>query len=227
MIDNRRFFNLSAWGYDFITRQEIWRDQIRKTLSHAGDLISLDRILDLGCGPGISSFVLGEALSDVEIIGVDVSDAMIRRARRHRERSYGHLENVSFRRADVYDLHLDQGSFDLVVGHSFLYLLPDRGEALCAIHRVLRPGGRLVLMEPNAEGNLLSAVGRSGDLHWLRSPWTATRFATSMVLWRIVSRSQGQLRADKLGRLFGEAGFNDCDVNLTLGGLGLHATGRK
>lgn len=227
MINNRRFFNLTAWGYDFITGQDIWRDQIRRTLSYVDDLGRLERVLDLGCGPGISSFVLADALEEASIVGIDVADGMIRRARHHHERTYGHLDHVEFHRADVYALPFDEESFDFAVGHSFLYLLPHRREALCAIYEVLRPGGTLVLMEPDAEGSLARTVRRPSDTGWIRAPIASARFATSMVLWRLVSRSKGQLRADELKALFRDAGFDDCGVESTLGGLGHHAVGRK
>ncbi len=227
MMDNRRLFNWTAWGYDFITRQEIWREQIRQTLTYAQDPQGLEEVLDLGCGPGISTFVFGEALVDAKIVGVDVAEKMIRRARAHHLTSYSHLENVKFDRADVYDLPFEAESFDLAVGHSFLYLLPDRLNALRSILEVLRPGGILVLMEPNAEGTVAQALRHVEGRRWLRSPFAAGRFATSMVMWRIVSRSQGQLRKDELEGLFEGAGFYGCHVQPTLGGLGLHAVGKK
>lgn len=227
MIDNRRFFNLAARGYDFITRQDIWRDQIRRTLSYVDEPGRLERILDLGCGPGISTFVLGETLEEASIVGIDVAEQMIRRARYHHEREYGHLENVEFRRADVYELPFEEESFDLAVGHSFLYLLPERGEALCAIYDVLTTGGTLVLMEPDAEGSLARAVRRPSDTGWVRSPLASVRFAISMVLWRLFSRSKGQLRAGELQELFRKAGFEKCGVESTLRGLGHHAVGRR
>lgn len=227
MVENRQFFNLTAWGYDFITGQDIWREQIGRTLSYVDDPQRLERVLDLGCGPGISTFVLGETLERVSITGIDVADRMIRRAHAHHEREYADLDNVEFRRADVYDLPFRAQSFDLAVGHSFLYLLPDRKEALRGIYDVLRPGGMLVLMEPDADGSLARAIRRPSDMGWVRSPVASARFATSMVLWRLFSRSKGQFRARELEGLFREAGFDDCGVESTLGGLGHHAVGRK
>ena len=69
-------------------------------------------------------------------------------------------------------------SLDLAVGHSFLYLIPDRGAVLREVRRVLAPGGTLVLMEPNEDASLPHAV-REGARRCrvaLRRPWDASRF---------------------------------------------------
>lgn len=225
MSTNRRFFNLTAWGYDFITRQDVWRTQIEATLSFIDRPERIEHIIDLGCGPGISSFVLAERLPDASILGVDISDQMIHRARRHHQRHYSHLNNLEFTRCDVYDLPFETASFDLAIGHSFLYLLPDRGGALAAIRRILANGGRLVLMEPNAQGSLREALQTMPRTPLVRAPISTTRFATSMLLWQLVSRTRGRISPDKLRELFEQASMEDVIVRPTLHGLGLHATG--
>ena len=52
-------FNVVALGYDVMTRQDLWRDQIARTLDFVDAGRAGLRVLDLGCGPGVSAFALG------------------------------------------------------------------------------------------------------------------------------------------------------------------------
>ena len=228
MIDNRRFFNLSARAYEVLVHQDYWRTQIARLLDHVSPREGL-RVLDLGCGPGISAFVLAERLGPkATVVGVDLADTMIDRARHHHRTRHARLANVRFEVADATALPLPDGAFDLVTGHSFLYLVPDRPGVLREARRVLAPGGTLVFMEP-ARGGSLTAAAReastaAGEL-W-RRPLAASRFTASMVAWRLVSGVAGRLDEAEVRRLFTEAGFVRVECHPTLAGLGLHCVGR-
>ncbi|RMG20762.1 MAG: methyltransferase domain-containing protein [Deltaproteobacteria bacterium] len=224
----RLVFDLGAAGYDFLTDHTLWREQVARVLDHAP--AGVRAVLDLGCGPGVSTFVLAERLPDAaEVVGIDFSGEMIRRARRHHLRRHAELRHLRFLEADVTDLPFDAGRFDLAVGHSFLYLLPEKERALREIRRVLRPGGHLVLMEPNAEGSLLRAAlalpARRERL--LRAPLAAPRLGTSMLLWRLASGAAGRLSEGRVRQLFEASGFEAIEVLPTLAGLGLHCIGRR
>lgn len=223
-------FNVGSRFYDVITAQGYWRDQIGRALQLAAPSMGELKVLDLGCGPGVSTFVLAERLGPrAELVGIDLAHKMIARARRHQRRRFGLIENVRFEQADAARMSFVDASFDLALGHSFLYLVPDQAAVLREVMRVLRPGGALVLMEPNARGTLPQAARASiAQLpEALRHPWQASRFVTSMVLWRVVSAGAGQLEAHQLLDLFRDAGFGDVATHQTLGGLGLHCIGRK
>lgn len=221
-------FELGADGYDFLTGERYWREQIARVLDYA-EVRSDLRVLDLGCGPGVSSFVLAERLGPgAEIVGIDLAARMLARAERHHRRRHPELTGVRFERADATALPFEDGRFDLAVGHSFLYLVPDRPAVLAEVRRVLAPGGRLVLMEPSREGSLLEAARHAGGVRAaLRDPFDATRFATAMVLWRLVSGAAGRLDRAEAARLLSEAGFREVAIHPTLGGLGIHCVGRR
>ncbi|MGM0574361.1 MAG: class I SAM-dependent methyltransferase [Myxococcota bacterium] len=218
-----------ARAYEFLTRQRLWHDQIARVLDHAPDLPDAPRVLDLGCAWGVSSFVLAERLGPAaRVVGVDLSRPMIARARRHHAERFPHLRGVSFLRADATALPFEDGAFDLAAGHSFLYLCPDRPGVLAEVRRVLGPGGRLVLMEPSAGGSLpRAAMTARVALPAVRAdPIAAARFAASMVGWRVASLVSGRLAPARLIALLREAGFESATCRPTLGGLGLHASGR-
>lgn len=220
-------FELGASPYDLLTDQALWRDQVLRVLDHVP--VRPRRILDLGCGPGVSAFALGEHLgAETEIVGIDIAKRMIALAERHHLRDHPHLDRVRFQHADATALPFDDRGFDLAVGHSFLYLCPDRPAVLREVRRVLRPGGTLVLLEPAAEGSLPRAALRAipeAPVLW-RHPLDAPRFLASMVLWRTVSVAAGRLDPHLVDRLFGDAGFVEVYTRPTLGGLGLHCVGR-
>ncbi|RME70011.1 MAG: class I SAM-dependent methyltransferase [Planctomycetota bacterium] len=221
-------FDLGAAPYDWLTRQALWREQIARVLAHVRG--SPRRVLDLGCGPGVSAFVLAERLGpDAQVTGIDLSPKMIERAEAHLARRYPQLASrVRFEVADATRTRFEDAAFDLAVGHSFLYLVPDRPAVLREVRRLLAPGGTLVLMEPNARGSLLTAAQRArahaGEL--LRRPSAALRFVASMVLWRTVSGAAGRIEPEQARRLLTEAGFDACEIHPTIAGLGLHLVGR-
>ncbi len=223
-------FNAGSRFYDLMTAQRYWHRQVGRALDLAAPAMGELRVLDLGCGPGVSTFVVAERLGPrAELVGIDLAKQMIRRARNNQRRRFKRLENVRFERADAGRLSFPDNSFDLALGHSFLYLVPDRPAVLREVQRVLRPKGTLVLMEPNALGSLRQAALSSLDQlpAVMRNPWQAGRFATSMVLWRVVSARAGRLEAPQLEDLFRDAGFGEVATHPTLGGLGLHCIGRK
>jgi ubiquinone/menaquinone biosynthesis C-methylase UbiE len=107
-----------------------------------GLLARTQRALDVGCGIGRLSVALADRFE--EVVGVDISDAMLSRARE----LHGARPGLSFRQAPADDLGiLENASFDLVLTRLVLQHLPSRTAILRALDemlRVLRPGGLLV-----------------------------------------------------------------------------------
>jgi ubiquinone/menaquinone biosynthesis C-methylase UbiE len=94
-------FNAGASIYDLLTAQRYWREQIASVLAHVDRPRPL-RVLDLGCGPGVSTFVLAERLGEgSELLGVDLAHEMVARARRHHQRCHASLSTVRFEQADA------------------------------------------------------------------------------------------------------------------------------
>jgi len=171
-------------------------------------------ILDLGCGPGVSTFELAAQLPRAQLIGVDVAPRMLAQARR---RSPARLR-VAWLQGDAARLPIGDGCVDACTGHSFLYLVADRIAVLQEVHRVLKPGGQLVLMEPNAR-----AASMSGVLAVSRDP----RHLLSVSLWRPFSRLHGRFTPASLVATLEGAGFINCHADETFGGLGLLASATK
>jgi ubiquinone/menaquinone biosynthesis C-methylase UbiE len=195
--------------YAWMTSQGPWEANCKDMAARLPP--SARHIVDLGCGPGVSAFELARTIPEASVIGLDIAARMLEQARRRQARS-GVADRVGWVRGDAHHLPFPDASLDAMTGHSFLYLVPQPERALAEIHRCLRPGGRLVLMEPQHRGGTLRNV-----LKLSKDP----RFLLSMSLWRPVSRMQGQFTRTSLGDALERAGFGSLEIEPTLGGLGL------
>ena len=102
------------------------------------------RILDVGCGPG---FYVAELLDEVgaegSIVGIDRSPQMLAvAARRCQGRG-----NVQFHEGDATSLPVEDAGFDAALSVQVLEYVADADAALAELHRVLRPGGRVVVWD--------------------------------------------------------------------------------
>jgi ubiquinone/menaquinone biosynthesis C-methylase UbiE len=130
-------------------QREAWHDLLSRLVGRAPQ-----RVLDVGCGTGFLALRLAELGHTVS--GVDLSGQMIEQARRKAEQAA--LEIV-FRVADGADLDSADEAYDLVVARHVIWNLPDPERGVAEWLRVLRPGGRLLLVEGKWADN--EALARS------------------------------------------------------------------
>jgi SAM-dependent methyltransferase len=97
-----------------------------------------DNILDVGCGSGWLARLLAERVPDGRVVGLDVSDEMIRRARQN----LADTENVLFVVAGADEIPWDPNFFTHAISVESAYYWPDPARGLKEIHRVLQDGGR-------------------------------------------------------------------------------------
>ncbi|MBI4198900.1 MAG: class I SAM-dependent methyltransferase [Chloroflexi bacterium] len=102
------------------------------------------RVLDCGCGVGWGTAMLAEAARWT--VGVDMAEPVVRYARER----YGH-PRLTYVAMDVTRLAFPAGTFDLVVSIEVFEHIADSEAFLVELHRVLRPGGHVVLSTPNAQ----------------------------------------------------------------------------
>jgi SAM-dependent methyltransferase len=105
-------------------------------------LASDENVLDIGCGTGWLVRLLAEHLPEGRVVGVDLSDEMIARARRR----YVDLENVMFVRGEADELPWDANFFTRVISVESAYYWPDPARSLREIFRVLQEGGSAWLL---------------------------------------------------------------------------------
>ncbi|MFL6734886.1 MAG: class I SAM-dependent methyltransferase, partial [Sphingomicrobium sp.] len=99
------------------------------------------RILETAAGTGIVTEAIRRALPDAEIVATDLNQAMLDMAAAAR-----HLTGVEYQQADALDLPFDEDSFDLVVCQFGVMFYPDKVRGNAEAHRVLRKGGRYLLV---------------------------------------------------------------------------------
>jgi len=140
------------------------------------------RYVDLGIGDGMLTLMLAEVAESVT--AVDLSPEMLRQLE-SRARAKG-ISNVEVVEADIEDLPLEDGEYDVAVLSQALHHASDPARCLAEARRILKPGGKVLVLD-------LLAHGES----WVRD--------------RLQHRHLGFTEGD-LNRLMAEAGFDDVAV---------------
>jgi ubiquinone/menaquinone biosynthesis C-methylase UbiE len=104
-----------------------------------------DAILDVGCGGGRTVHRLAEMALLGKVYGVDYSEASVA-ASQSLNRTSLESGRVVIQKASVSHLPFPDDSFDLVTAVETQYYWPDRPRDLCEIHRVLKPGGTVLMI---------------------------------------------------------------------------------
>jgi len=104
------------------------------------------RIIDVGTGPGYLPLELARRSEKLEVIGVDVSPAMVKMATKNAEDS-NLSARVRFEIGDAANLPFEQGYFDFAVSTFSLHHWSHPVESLQEIHRVLRQGGGVYIYD--------------------------------------------------------------------------------
>jgi ArsR family transcriptional regulator len=135
---SQQFFASSAGQWDRL-RADLFGDVSWRAL--LGLLPADWTVGDLGCGTGA---LLAELAPHVErVMGIDASDEMLASARAR----LSDLPNADLRRGSLEALPIDADALDAAVMMLVLHHLPSPGAALVEAHRVLKPGGRLLVID--------------------------------------------------------------------------------
>lgn len=127
-----------AWTYFTESRS------LQAALDHAA-VRPEESVLEVAVGTGVAFRELLERNPRGRNVGVDLTDAMLRRARQKAKRSTARYELLQ---ADARSLPFEDGTFDIVMNNNMLGVVPDRmvRPILSEMFRVLRPGGRLIIV---------------------------------------------------------------------------------
>jgi demethylmenaquinone methyltransferase / 2-methoxy-6-polyprenyl-1,4-benzoquinol methylase len=168
-----------------------------------------ERVLDVATGTGLVAFEL--AHRGCEVVGVDQSEEMLAAARAALERRPSLAHQIRFIRGQAEALPFEDGEFDALTFTYLLRYVDDRPATMRELARVVKPGGRIGMVEFGVPG------ARS-----LRAAWRVhTRVVLPLVgglvsgAWREVGRFLGpnieQLHEHEpdLAKLWGDAGISD------------------
>lgn len=148
--DTRHLFEDCAWLYAFC-REHLFRDhteEIAKTLFPDGVLSKSMSILEVGCGPGFYARRLARRYPALRVLGVDRSSRLLAWARSRA--SSDELANCRFQQGDVECVSAFVEAVDAVISSRLLLIVDNRITVMSEIFQVLKPGGRLFLVEPTA-----------------------------------------------------------------------------
>jgi SAM-dependent methyltransferase len=131
-----------------------------------GELKQGQIVLDIGCGAGLDSFLAARQVQpDGKVIGVDMVEEMLTKARRSAE-TLG-LGNLEFRLGRADALPVSSVSVDVIITNGVFNLCLNKQQVIAEMFRVLRPGGRLqmadILLEEHVTPEQLAGMGTWSD----------------------------------------------------------------
>lgn len=126
--------------------RQMYLKGIVKKLSELSHLPAGKKILEIGCGNGIGTRLISEIFQPDEFIATEYDSRLVEIARAKTTRI-----NVTVEAGDAAALPFKDGQFDAVIGLSVIHHIPNWRKCVDELHRVLRPGGRLILKELSIE----------------------------------------------------------------------------
>ncbi|MEJ2868070.1 class I SAM-dependent methyltransferase [Actinomycetospora sp. OC33-EN08] len=178
-------------------RRAAWADAARQWLGPGRR-----RVLDVGCGTGFLTALLAEL--GHEVVGIDLSEGMLPRARAEADRR-GVEVALHRRAADQVD---GLGTFDVVTARYVLWTLPDPGAALAAWREILQPHGTLLVADglwrprrlPLSPRRLLRLARDRADLGPHLPHWRGLHPDTTVALVRDAGFASPERVEDRLDR---------------------------
>ena len=138
-----RYFAAHAEAWDSIRSLHVAESAVERAIEAAMGNQPLGTLVDIGTGTGRMIELLGPTARHA--LGVDRSSEMLRLARVKLDKAG--IADASLRQADMYALPLDAACADSVIIHQVLHYAQAPAAAIAEAARVLRPGGRLLVVD--------------------------------------------------------------------------------
>ncbi len=137
------YFEAHAGEWDRIRSLHVSEAEVEEAMVEAVARAPFETLVDLGTGTGRTLELFADSYN--RAIGFDVNQSMLDYART--KISKANIRNAQVRHGDIYNLSLESGATDVVVMHQILHFLSDPASALIEAGRVIKPGGRLLIVD--------------------------------------------------------------------------------
>lgn len=122
-----------------------------------------ETVLDLGSGGGIDVFLSARRVGPTgKVYGLDITDEMVALAKENQQKAG--VTNVEFLKGDIEQIPLPDNSVDLIISNCVINLSPDKDQVLNEAFRVLKPGGRLAVLDIVVRGSMPHEIRHSVEL---------------------------------------------------------------
>jgi ArsR family transcriptional regulator len=158
------YFRRNAGDWDRVRAMHVDSAAIDTALRNLLLQSDVKDLLDIGTGTGSVIQLVGREVGAA--VGIDASREMLQVARANIAREA--LANCQVRQADMYQLPFPAASFDAVTLHMVLHFAEEPGRALAEAARVLRPGGRIVVVD--FARHAMTALAEEHRHRWLGFP---------------------------------------------------------
>lgn len=180
-------------------------------------------VLDIAGGTGDLAARFADIVGpDGSVVLADINDSMLK-VGRDKLLDSGHLGNIEFVQADAQDLPFPDDSFDCITIAFGLRNVTDKDKALRSMHRVLKPGGRLLVLEFSKPANPL--LGKAYDAYSFKVlPLMGRLVANDADSYQYLAESiRVHPDQETLKEMMEDAGFSRCEYhNMTGGVVALH-----
>ena len=123
-----------------------------------------DVVVDLGSGAGNDCFIARHETGETgKVIGVDITSAMIDKARTNAE--VRGFNNVEFRQGDIENMPITSNVADVIVSNCVLNLVPNKNAVIKDIYRVLKPGGHFSISDVVLVGALPEGLRKDAEMY--------------------------------------------------------------
>jgi len=123
-----------------------------------------DLVIDLGSGAGNDAFIARSETGETgKVIGIDFTEAMIKKARGNAEKLGYH--NIEFRQGDIEKMPVTSNIADVIVSNCVLNLVPNKDGVFKEIRRVLKPGGHFSISDIVLVGTLPEKIREAAEMY--------------------------------------------------------------
>ena len=206
-----------------LNEDKLWRRHALKEIVDG----TPQRILDVACGTGDSTISIARAAAEgTKVTGADISEGMMALVTEKAEKA-GVLDRIDLQVADGEALPYEEGTFDRVTCAFGIRNFEHKEKGLEEFRRVLRPGGRAVILELSVPQN--KVLRWAYDLYFLHIlPWVGGKVSGDKAAYKYLPASVHNFPAPKeFCRMMEEAGFRSVRFRTFTFGLCRMFTGER